>query len=185
MKKAFTFIIALLGLSTLLVSAQTETKGTIITSANETLEGVIKDQMQKKGNILFTGSTGSKKMYSPSDISGFTINGVKYVSYANDFYKEVSTGSKATLFIRVTDNSGKTIYNGAEPVVLATAEGKSGDYYLQVKSDSKFNLVNKKNFAAVISNVCADCVSVQSDIKSGQLNYTLITKVVEQYNSCL
>jgi hypothetical protein len=185
MKKTFTLIIAFLGLSTLAVSAQTELKGTIITSANETLEGSIKDQMQKKGNILFTSSAGSKKLYSPSDISSFTINGVKYVSYANDFYKEVSTGSKANLFIRVTDNSGKTIYNGAEPVVLATAEGKSGDYYLQVKSDSKFNLVSKKNFTEVIGSLCADCVSVQSDIKSGQLSYAQITKVVEQYNNCL
>lgn len=185
MKKAFTLIIALLGLSSLLVSAQTETKGTIITSANEIVEGVIKDQMQKKGNILFTGPGGSKKLYSPSDISGFTVNGIKYVSFANDFYKEVSTGSKASLYLRVTDNSGKTIYNGAEPVVLATAEGKAGDYYLQVKSDSKFNLVSKKNFTEVMSSLCADCVSVQTDIKSGQLNYTQITKLVEQYNNCL
>lgn len=185
MKKVFTLIVAILGLSTIVVSAQTETKGTVITSSNETMEGTIKDQTQKKGNILFTGSTGSKKLYSPSDISGFTINGVKYVSYANDFYKEVSTGSKATLFIRVTDNSGKTIYNGAEPVVLATAEGKSGDYYLQVKADSKFNLVNKKNFTEVITVLCADCVGVQSNVKSGQLGYDKITKVVEQYNSCL
>ncbi len=185
MKKAFTLIIALLGLSTLVVSAQTETKGTILTSTNETLEGSIKDQMQKKGNILFTASTGSKKLYSPSDISGFTINGIKYVSYANDFYKEVSSGSKASLFIRVTDNSGKTIYNGAEPVVLATADGKFGDYYIQVKSDSKFNLVSKKNFAEVIGSVCADCRTVQSGIKSGQLGYDQIAKVVEQYNNCL
>ncbi len=184
MKKVFTLITALLSLSTLVVSAQTETKGTIVTSANEILEGSIKDQMQKKGTILFTNATGSKKLYSPSDISGFTINGVKYVSYANDFYKEVATGGKASLFIRVTDNSGKTIYNGAEPVVLAT-EGKSGDYYLQVKTDSKFNLVTKKNFANVIGSVCADCLSVQSDIKSGQLSYAQITKVVEQYNNCL
>lgn len=185
MKKVFTFIIVLLGLSTLGVSAQTETQGTIITSANETMEGLIKDQLQRKGNILFTSAAGAKKIFSPSDITSFVLNGVKYVSYANDFYKEVSTGKKASLFIRVTDNSGKTIYNGAEPVVLATAEGKAGDYYLQVKADNKFNLINKKNFVEVVSNLCADCVSVQSDIKSGQLNYTQITKVVEQYNSCL
>jgi hypothetical protein len=89
------------------------------------------------------------------------------------------------LFIRVTDNSGKTIYNGAEPVVLATAEGKSGDYYIQVKSDSKFNLVSKKNFAKVIGNICADCGSVQSGVKSGQLGYDQIVKLVEQYNNCL
>ncbi|TDO27103.1 hypothetical protein [Sediminibacterium goheungense] len=185
MKKVFTFVILMMGLSILSVSAQTEVKAVIVTSSNETLEGTIKDQMQKKGNIVFISSAGAKKLFAPSDITGFTINGVKYVSYANDFYKEVSTGSKAGLFIRVTDNSGKTIYNGAEPVVLATAEGKAGDYYLQIKSDGKFNLVSKKNFTEVMSALCADCLAIQSGLKSGQLTYTQIDKLVEQYNSCL
>lgn len=177
-------MIAFAGLFTSVVSAQTEAKGTITTSGNEVVEGTIKDQMQKKGSILFINAAGAKKLYSPSDISGLSMNGTKYISYANDFYKEIATGTKVSLFVRVTDNSGKTIYNGAEPVVLATAEGKSGDYYLQVKSDSKLNLITQKNFTVVVSNLCADCATVQSNLKSGQLSYAQITKVVEQYNSC-
>lgn len=185
MKKAMTFIAVMIGLLPVIVSAQTESKGSVRTTTNETVEGTIKDQLQKRGNILFVHGSGNKKVYTPADIAGFSLNGVNYISYASDFYKEVATGNKATLYIRVTDNSGKLLYNGAEMVAVATAEGKSGDYYLQLKSDSQLNLLTKKNFTEVMTTLCADCATVQTGIKAGQLNYSQITKVVEQYNNCL
>ncbi len=174
----------LFGFLPLLMSAQNDTKGSIITASNEIVEGTVKDQLQKKGNIVFTTSTGSKKTYSPADISGFSINGTKYISYASDFYQEVVTGNKATLYIRVTNNSGKLLYNGAEMVAVSTAEGKSGDYYLQLKNADKLNWLSKKNFNDVIINVCADCSVVVSNVKSGQFDYTQLTKLIEQYNNC-
>lgn len=174
----------LFGFLPLLMSAQNDTKGSIITASNEIVEGTVKDQLQKKGNIVFTTSTGSKKTYSPADISGFSINGTKYISYASDFYQEVVTGNKATLYIRVTNNSGKLLYNGAEMVAVSTAEGKSGDYYLQLKNADKLNWLSKKNFNDVIINVCADCSVVVSNVKSGQFDYTQLAKLIEQYNSC-
>lgn len=172
------------GFLPLLMSAQSDTKGSIITASNEVVEGMIKDQLQKKGNIVFTTSTGNKKTYSPADISGFSINGTKYISYASDFYQVVVTGNKATLYIRVTNNSGKLLYNGAEMVAVSTAEGKSGDYYLQLKSDPKLNWVSKKNFSDIMTDLCKDCAAVVAGIKSGQIDYTQITKIAEQYNSC-
>lgn len=185
MKKTIAFIAIMTGMLPMMVAAQTETKGTILTTANETVEGTIKDQLQKRGTILFVNASGNKKLYTPADIAGFTFNGVKYISYASDFYKEVAAGNKAILYIRVTDNNGKLLYNGAEVVTVATAEGKYGDYYLQLKADSKLNLVTKKNFKEVMATLCADCIAVQTGIQSGQLDYTQITKAVEQYNNCL
>jgi hypothetical protein len=184
MKKASVYIAILLGMLPLFMFAQTDTKGSVITAANEVLEGTIKDQLQKKGNILFTNASGNKKLYSPAELSEFSINGIRYVSYANDFYKVVTTGSKAILYIRVTDNSGKLLYNGAEMVNVSTAEGKSGDYYLQLKNNDQLNWLSKKNFNDVIMNVCADCSVVISNIKSGQFDYTQLTKLIEQYNNC-
>lgn len=184
MKKASVYIAVLFGLLPLLISAQTDIKGSVITASNEVLEGTIKDQLQKKGNILFTNASGNKKLYSPTELSEFSINGIRYVSYANDFYKVVTTGNKATLYVRVTDNSGKLLYNGAEMAAVSTAEGKSGDFYLQLKNDDKLNWLSKKNYNNVIMNVCADCSAVISNIKSGQFDYTQLTKLIEQYNSC-
>lgn len=184
MKKASVYIAILFGMLPLFMSAQTDTKGSVITASNEVLEGTIKDQLQKKGNILFTNASGNKKLYSPADVSEFSINGIRFVSYANDFYKVVTTGNKAILYIRVTDNSGKLLYNGAEMVAVSTAEGKSGDYYLQLKKDDKLNWLSKKNFNDVIMNTCADCSAVISNIKSGQFDYTQLAKLIEQYNNC-
>ena len=69
-------------------------------------------------------------------------------------------------------------------VTVSTAEGKSGDYYLQLKTDAQLNWLSKKNFNDVIINLCADCSAVISNIKSGQFDYTQVTKLIEQYNNC-
>lgn len=159
-------------------------KGTIVTATNEKLDGTIKDQAKNKATILFTSSTGQKKIYTPAELSGFTLNGVNYISFASDFYKVITSGSKASLYQRVTDNSGKMIYNGAEAVVVTTAEGKAGDYYIQTGADSKLSWVTQKNFETFISAAFVGCPGVVADIKNKQLDYTQLNKAVEKYNSC-
>jgi len=159
-------------------------KGTIVTAANDKLDGTIKDQTKNKGNILFTATTGQKKIYTPAELSGFTLNGVSYISFASDFYKVSVSGNKASLYQRVTDNSGKMIYNGAEAIVVTTAEGKAGDYYIQTGSDSKLSWVTQKNFETFISTAFAGCPALVADIKNKQLDYTQLGKAVEKYNSC-
>jgi hypothetical protein len=159
-------------------------KGTVITATNETLDGTIRDQAAKKGTILFQSASGKKTVYSPAEISGYQLNGSSFVSYASDFYKVLVAPGKAGLYQRVTDNSGKMLYNGAEVVSVTTAEGKAGDYYIQLQSDSKWIRVTQKDFEATSLAVFADCTTVVAAIKNKQLDYTQLAKLVEQYNSC-
>lgn len=159
-------------------------KGTIVTAANEKLEGTIKDQSKNKGTIVFISTQGEKKTYSPSELSGFTLNGSNYIAYAGDFYKAVVSGIKVSLYQRTTNNSGKIVYNGAEAISVTTAEGKVGDYYLQVKSGTGFTLITQKNFEGFISSTFADCAALLADIVTKQIDYTQIIKAVERYNSC-
>ena len=159
-------------------------KGSVITAVNEKLEGSIRDQTKNKGSILFTSATGRKKLYSPAEISGFTLNGTDYISYSSDFYKVLVPAGKAALYQRITDNSGKMLYNGAEVVSVTTAEGKAGDYYIQVSSDNKWIWVTQKNFETALSAAFADCAAVVADIKSRQTGFAQVAKAVEQYNSC-
>ena len=166
------------------ISSSDLQKGTIVTAANEKLEGSIRDQSKNKGNIVFVSTTGKKKIYTPAELSGFTLNGTNYISYASDFYKVVIPGGKASLYLRVTDNSGKMLYNGAEAISITTAEGKTGDYYVQIGSDSKWMLVTQKNFENALSTAFADCTVIVSDIKTKQIDYAQIGKAVEKYNSC-
>ncbi len=158
-------------------------KGSVLTVSNEKTEGSIRDLTKNKGSILFTSASGEKKTYTPGDILGFTLNGADYISYASDFYKVISNGSKAALYQRATDNSGKMLYNGAEAVSVTTAEGKSGDLYIQVKADGKFALVTAKNFDKVVPVLFAGCAAVVADVKAKQLDYTQLAKAVEKYNT--
>jgi hypothetical protein len=158
-------------------------KGSIVTAANEKLEGNIRDLSKNKGSIIFE-SAGKKKTYSPAELSGFVLNGSNYVSYAGDFYKLIVPAGKAALYQRVSDNSGKMMYNGAEVVLVTSAEGKTGDFYIQSVSDGKWSLVSQKNFETVALSVFADCAAVSTEIKAKQLDFTQLAKAVEHYNSC-
>lgn len=159
-------------------------KGAVLTAANETLEGTIRDQAAKKGTILFQSASGRKTIYSPAEIAGYTLNGNHYISYASDFYKVLVAPGKAGLYQRVTDNSGKMLYNGAEVVTVTTAEGKAGDYYIQLQSDNKWIRVTQKDFEATALTIFADCGTVVLAIKNKQLDFTQLAKLLEQYNSC-
>jgi len=159
-------------------------KGTVLTASNEKLEGTIKDQTKNKGTIAFVSSSGQKKTYTPAELSGFSLNGANYISYSSDFYKVLVPGGKAALYQRATDNSGKMLYNGAEVVSVTTAEGKAGDYYIQIASGDKWIWVTQKNFESALSAAFADCAVVLSDIKTKQIDFSQIAKAVEKYNSC-
>lgn len=158
-------------------------KGTLVTAANEKLEGNIRDLSKNKGTIVFE-TAGKKKTYTPAELSGFMLSGANYISYAGDFYKVVIPAGKAALYQRVSDNSGKMMYNGAEVVLVSTTEGKAGDFYIQSASDGKWSLVSQKNFETVSLSVFADCAAVLAEIKARQLDFAQLAKVVEHYNSC-
>lgn len=160
-------------------------QGSILTSSYEKLDGYIKESLKKDGNIVFVNAQGQKKTYNVSNLQSFTVNGISYISYLNDFYKTIATGTKVALYQKTTDNNGKLISNGTESVVATTTDGKVGDYYLQSKKDNDLTLVTKKNFEESVSQVCADCSVLISDVKSKQIDYTQIVKVVEKYNNCI
>ena len=184
MKKMIVLLVLMVSASPFLLHAQADfAKGTVVTATNETLEGTIRDQTKNKGTIVFESSAGRKKVYTAAELNGFTLNGANYISYSSDFYKVIVPTGKAGLCQRVTDNSGKMLYNGAEVVVVTTAEGKSGDFYIQ-KTDGQFFLVSQKNFETVTLAAFADCATVVAEIKTKQVDYTQLTKLVEHYNSC-
>ena len=158
--------------------------GTVLTPTNEKLEGFIKESLKKDGTILFVNAQGQKKIYNTANLQSFSINGVVFIAYLYDFYKTVSSGTKAALYLKVTDNNGKLINSGSESIVATTTDGKIGDYFIQSKKDNDLTLVTKKNFEASILQVCSDCSALMADVKSKLLDYTQLVKVVEKYNSC-
>ena len=186
MKKLFLLLVVAGAIN---ASAQTNSapegyvNGYFITNSNDKSEGFIKESF-KKGSIQFITTGGSKKSYTPAEINEFTIGTTVYIAYMNDFYKLVAGGNKGSLLQKVTNNSGKIIYNGSEGYEAPTTEGKPGDYYLRIKATNQFDLVTKDNFEKVLTTSCADCTALVANIQGKQLDYNSIEKAVEQYNNC-
>jgi hypothetical protein len=179
-----TFISATLGCAAQTVPADF-IAGSVYTSTYEKLDGFIKENLKKDGSIAFINAQGQKKAYNVGSLQSFTINNITYLSYLNDFYKTIVTGSRLSLYQKVTDNNGKLINNGTESVVATTTDGRIGDYYLQSKKDSDLTLITKKNFQESVMQVCADCTVVVDNVKTKQVDYSQLVKVVEQYNNCM
>ncbi len=187
MKKAIFALLIVLAFSVNVTNAQIPDgfkKGSVVLANNSKMEGAIKEALTSKGTIVFVSASGSKKTYSVSELTSFEINGENYIAYANDFYKAAISGAKANLYQKQTNNSGKLIYNGADAYTATTTDGRIGDWYIQVKSSDDLLLVTAKNFETVVSTGFADCSAVLADLKSKQLDYAQLSKVVEKYNSC-
>ena len=161
-------------------------KGSVITSNSEELSGTIKESFKSKGTITFLSINGKKNVYSPWEIVSFNVDTVNFISYSNDFYKELSCGTKICLYQKVTNNRDKILYNGNEVAGFAkTTEGKAGDYYVLAMGKKDLDLITKTTFAKYFLDLSKDNNVLQEKIKDGSLGYTQIVKVVELFNNSL
>jgi hypothetical protein len=180
--KSFLFVSCILPL---FVCAQPGFKqGSVITVSKERLVGSIKESFRSKGVITFLAVEGNRKVYSPSAIFSFNMDGTNFISYANDFYQEISSGTKVCLYQKVTHNRDKILYNGSDAVGITKAtKGKIGDYYLLTLSKAELDLITRKTFEKYFLDLSHDNKNLQAKIKDGTLGYSQIVKVVDLYNN--
>lgn len=183
---------AILLLSGFFLNAQTSvsnpipegfTTGTVITPNNSTLEGYVKNNLKKNGEVIFISSDGKKTKYNASQVSGLTIENNKYIVANNAFYKVVTDGAKIKL-LRKASSSSAIQYNGSEPIAVNTGEGGYDDYFIQLVATKKLQLVRKKDFSKVFASVCADCATLTDDLKANKIGFAEIEQAVSAYNSC-
>lgn len=187
MKKAIGSLLVILGFAFNIVQAQAPAgyeKGSIVHANNSKEDGFVKEALGSKGNISFVSASGSKKTYTVADLNGFSFKSDIYIAYSNDFYKTIAIGSKASLYQKQSNNSGKLLYNGTESYTASTTEGAIGDFYVQLNNSDDLVLVNAKNFETATSKLFANCSIVLSDIKSKQLDFSQLSKAIEKYNNC-
>lgn len=158
--------------------------GAIINFSNEKTVGTIKPLFKQRGVVQFVSNAGKKTQYSPNEILGFELNGDTYTTFGGDFYKIISKGVKMQLLLRVTDNSGKIYYNGAQAITNPTVAGKIGDWYLQRAGNDNIWQVSSENLVAVAETAFGDCETVLSALKNKQITYEQLAKAIESYNSC-
>ena len=189
MKKLIAFsalLLLLTPMSNLLAQAPAGfTAGYIITADGSRLEGFIKESFKGKAAIVFQPATGKKVTYGGNAVNEVNIAGVSYISYANDFFKVVSNGAKASLLQKVSDATGKVIYNGSEAAGISSGtEGRINDLFVRTTGQSVLTLVNKENLNKVAGILFADCPALLESAKAGQLQAAELESIVARYNAC-
>lgn len=161
------------------------TAGYIVTPDGSRQEGFVKENFKGKASFVFQPANGKKSTYGGNAVNEVNVGGVSYISYANDFFKVLSGGSKASLLQKVSDATGKVIYNGTEAAGISSGtEGRINDLFIKSTSQSGITLVNKENLNTVAVSVFGDCASLQGTAKAGQLQFTELEKIIVQYNEC-
>lgn len=189
MKKLIAFsalLLLFMPLSGLLAQAPAGfTAGYIITADGSRLDGYIKESFKGKASVVFQNTAGKKTTYGGNAVNEVNIAGVSYISYANDFFKVISSGTKASLLQKVSDATGKVIYNGSEAAGISSGtEGRINDLFVRTAGQSVLNLVNKENLNKVAGDLFADCPALLENAKAGQLQVSELENIVARYNAC-
>lgn len=159
--------------------------GYIITADGSRKEGFIKENFKSKATIIFQSADGKKTTYTGTDINETGIDGTVYTSYLSDFFKVISNGTKVSLYQKVSDASGKVIYNGSEVVgINPGTEGSVNDHFIKIPSSNNLMLITKKNFEEVVLAHCTDCPTLVESVKTNKVSYEEIEKAVQLYNNC-
>lgn len=161
------------------------TDGYIVLTDGSRLQGFIKENFKNKASFVFQPTVGKKVTYGGNAVNEVNVSGVSYISYANDFFKVLSTGNKASLLQKVSDATGKVIYNGNEAAGISSGtEGRINDYFIKSSNQSGLTLVTKDNLNAVAGSLFGDCPALSTPAKTGQLQFTELEKIVVRYNDC-
>lgn len=159
--------------------------GYIVMADGSRLEGFIKESFKSKAAVVFQQAAGKKTTYGGNAVNEVNVEGVSYISYANDFFRVIATGSKASLLQKVSDATGKVIYNGHEAAGISSGtEGRINDLFFKTSGLSGLTLVNKDNLNTVGITAFGDCPALLGTAKSGQLQFSELEKIIARYNEC-
>lgn len=189
MKKRIAFsalLLLLMPLSALMAQAPAGfTAGYIVAADGSRVDGYIKESFKSKAALVFQPASGKKVTYGGNAVNEVNISGVSYISYANDFFKVVTTGAKASLLQKVSDATGKVIYNGSEAAGISSGtEGRINDLFVRLAGQSVPTLINNDNLNTVAITLFADCPALLEKAKAGQMQVTDLESIVAQYNAC-
>jgi hypothetical protein len=183
-----TLPVLLLSLAVLRGNAQTDIpkgfkNGTIVLADSSIVSGYIKDNMKSQASVTFFTSTSTKKQqYSGSELSGASIEDVRYTCINGDFFKVICQGELCFLQ-KVSDASGKPSYNGAEAVFTSGTEGKPSDYFIYDSRTKTLNLLSKRNAAAVATSAFGTCTEAIDKAKNINGDVSQLKEAVDTYNN--
>ncbi len=156
--------------------------GHIVTTANVKLDGYIRDNMRKKGEVVLLSADGKKKSYTAAEVTRVLLGEAVFTSIGDEFFRILVIGEKMTLLQKASSVTGKLMYNGAEAVVNNGTEGAIDDYFIATGNNRV--LVTRRNFKDQVTQLCVSCTAVTEGINSKQYNYSTLPELVTAFNAC-
>lgn len=190
MKKLFPLLVLGTTLLTAPGNAQTTapegfTAGYIIAADGTKKEGLIKEQFSRKATFVFLPAGGKKQTLAGNEVNEVVTGGIHYISYANDFFKVISNGTKAGLLQKVSDATGKVIYNGGQATGISSGtEGRIGDFFIRMNGTPGLVLMTRETLNKQALTLLGDCPSIKEAATAGKLEITGLEAIVQQYNTC-
>lgn len=188
MKQRIFFFLAILLLTVHVAGAQAPsgyTAGYIIGPDQVKIEGFVREKFKSKAGIEFQTAAGKKTSFAASDLQEVGIAADRYITYKDDFFKQLMSGTRVTVFQKVSDASGKVIYNGSQAVgVSAGTDGALADYFLRKSGEEGLTWVSKKNLGQTLATFFADCNKLAEQVKKDTPAYATVPELAAQYNQC-
>ncbi len=179
-----------LGLLLVNATAQTGTpkgyqKGSVTLGDGSIRSGFIKETMRKNASLIYTNEAGAnKKTYTASDLVAAEIDGVKYTSISNDFFKVICEGEICYLQ-KASDASGSIIYNGTDPIVVNGTDGKPGDYFIYHSATKQLIMVSEKNVAVIAATAFKGNDNAMAKAKEVKNDLLQLKEAVIAYNNSI
>jgi len=173
----------ILSLFVLQATAQTEAPkgfrtGKIVLPDNTVVTGFIKDNIRKDASVVLI-TDGKEKKFNGADIASAVVGETNYTCMKGDFFKVICTG-KISFLQKASNAAGKTIYNGAEAIILSGTEGKIGDYFSY--NSNQLTLINKKTVDTFIAEQLSTCTAAVEKAKTINGDIAALAAAVTIYN---
>jgi hypothetical protein len=158
--------------------------GTIVKADGTKLQGSIKNNMRKKGEVQLLTASGEKQTFSADAVRSVIIGAVQFVAIGYEFFEVLATGSAMNLYRKASSAEGKLRYVGTEPVLISASEGRVGDYCVTTTASPQPTAISRKNFEETLLGLCASCATVTTGIRQKTLVYDQLKELVNQFNTC-
>ena len=167
MKKYSSLVIAAMLFSTALFAQPgpnaTASSGQVTLADNSTVSGIIKDNIQKKGEVTVEAN-GKKTKYGAGEISGVQFGTTKFITQNYTFYEVITEGKNFTLFRKANDPSGIQ-YSGNDPIAISS-EGDVDDLFVKKSGTNILQLITKKNVKEVLGACANGYDATKFDVES-------------------
>lgn len=180
MKKILLFLVFLCA-SHLVQAQNCNTKpGFIITSAGDTLRGLIRDKVDLSQQLSFKATADTEfKTYTPNDIPAFYIEG-------DYFFQSKAVVPDQKLFLLTLVSGTLNLYQYSGQVVFYLQK-KDGILRKMEKSDAVVGdeYKNDIRYRNILNNFTAECPDMARLINRSNFNDRDLINVVETYNNCV